>query len=100
MSDETAVRTKLHNHTAKSQAARAAIAARFAAAQETTQTASEGPLSFPAFLALRSIRINPDNSLSATFNIPAQFLAEVFVPLTAYCDEPLAVVIEKMSLDD
>lgn len=59
-----------------------------------------GGIEFPAYLSLRGIRINNDNSLSVTFTIPANFMQEVLPLLPSMCEQPLACTAEIIELPD
>lgn len=81
--------------------ARQAIAERFlAAAEQTPLPSADGPLAFPAFMSLASIRLSNDGSLNVSFNIPAEHANEVFLPMTAYCGHPLAVSVEVIDISE
>lgn len=84
----------------RAQAARQAIAERFlAAVNDNPPATADGPLAFPAFMSLKTIRVAHDGSLNVSLNIPAEHMNEIFLPLTAYCGHPLAVTMEVIDIE-
>ena len=95
------MKNDLRPQTLRSQAARQAIAERFlAAVNENPPPSADGPLAFPAFLSLTSIRPSSDGSLNISLNIPSEHMHECFLPLTAYAGHPLAVSIEIIDISE
>ena len=81
--------------------ARQAIAERFIAAANTEPPpTADGPLAFPAFLSLTSIRTTHDGSINLTMNVPSEHVHETLLPLLAYCGHPLAVSIELIDISN
>jgi|SRR5215467_6518175 len=80
-------------------AARQAIAERFLAAANTPPSAANETLAFPAFLSLKSIRIQHDGSLNISINIPAEHVNDTFLRLTGYCGHPVVVSMDVIEID-
>ncbi len=92
---------KLRPHIQRAADTRATLAKRFIEAQEEETNTAEGPIGFPCYLSMTSIRVLKDGSLSVTFTIPQDFVKEAFMSLTDYADEsPLAVTVEKIDLSE
>lgn len=49
---------------------------------------------------MRSIKTNNDGSLSFTLQIPADYVPDIYLPLTTMCGMPLACSLEVIPLDD
>lgn len=92
--------TDVRPQTLRAQAARQAIAERFlAAVNDNPPPTADGPLAFPAFLSLTSIRTASDGSINLSLNVPSEHVHEMLLPAMAYCGRPLAVTIEVIDVD-